>query len=1073
MTSGPKKNSVETCTDAGCGCHSRREFLWTIGAGSAALLGSGLPAVAGPFESGASDEFERLIPADKKFTKQWLDALVVRGEPETHTGDDLRYIGMPVGGICAGMLYLGGDGRLWLWNIFNRDVEGVAARQVRYADATLGSRDGAAYVEPVEPQGPVRQGFALRVRSAGAERIATLDRRGFANVSFTGQYPIGTVVYSDPALAVSVKLEAYSPFIPLDEEDSGLPATVMSFTLKNETDVPVEATLCGWLENAVCLYHRQLEGIRKNDVADRQWGTLLAMSAIAPTKKATAERADIPVEDWGNEKYEGWTPEGAAFGAGPVAKRDIPTYQGDVGGPTDRVVNSHATAPGGNVGEKDSQTGRLVGREFTIERNFIHIWIGGGDHQDKTCVNLRVDGKTVLSLTGRNDNRMRLDAFDVRRWQGKRASLEIVDAERGAWGNIGVGRIVQSDAPPVQGALSEQSDFGTMALALLGAPAEHRAASVDLKTPHGLGAAASDRAEAPLERDLVGSLGRTIALAPGAAATVSFVVAWHFPNLTLAGSLKGRHYATRFSDAAAVAGYVAANFARLSATTRRWHDTWYDSTLPHWFLNRTFANTSTLATTTCYRLGDGRFWAWEGVGCCPGTCTHVWHYAQAMARIFPELERNQRERVDLGLSFDERTGVIRYRGEFSDIPFAVDGQCGTILRAYREHQMSADGEFLKRVWPRLKLAVECVLGRDKERSGILSTPMLNTLDAQWYGVVPWISGLYHAALRAAEELAREAGDETFAAQCRAVFDKGRVALDERTWNERYEYFVHVGDPDHATEVGSYDGCHIDQALGQAWAWQVGLGSVMHEEHARKALRSLWRYNLAPDVGPYRKVNKAGRWYAMPGDGGLLMVTFPFGKRRQVTGGGAWSAMYFNECMSGFEWQVSAHMLWEGLTTEGLAVARLIHDRYHPRLRNPYNEIECSDHYARAMASYGAFLAACGYEYHGPKGHLGFAPRLGADDFRAAFTTAEGWGTFAQTRRDGGPFEARLTLAYGRLRLRSLALRLPEGATADALKVELAGKPVTSQFVQRDRRATISFSEDILLDESRSLRVEFS
>ena len=89
-----------------------------------------------------------------------------------------------------------------------------------------------------------------------------------------------------------------------------------------------------------------------------------------------------------------------------------------------------------------------------------------------------------------------------------------------------------------------------------------------------------------------------------------------------------------------------------------------------------------------------------------------------------------------------------------------------------------------------------------------------------------------------------------------------------------------------------------------------------------------------------------------------------------------------------------------MVQEGLAITRAIHDRYHASRRNPWNEVECGDHYARAMASYGVFLAACGYEYHGPKGHLAFAPRLTPEDFRAAFTTAEGWGTFSQ-KRDGG------------------------------------------------------------------------
>ena len=105
-------------------------------------------------------------------------------------------------------------------------------------------------------------------------------------------------------------------------------------------------------------------------------------------------------------------------------------------------------------------------------------------------------------------------------------------------------------------------------------------------------------------------------------------------------------------------------------------------------------------------------------------------------------------------------------------------------------------------------------------------------------------------------------------------------------------------------------------------------------------------------------------------------------------------------MNGFEYQVAGHMIWEGMVQEGLAVTRAVHDRYHASRRNPWNEVECGDHYARSMASYGVFLAACGYEYHGPKGRLGFAPRLTPDKFKAAFTTAEGWGTFTQ-QRDGG------------------------------------------------------------------------
>jgi uncharacterized protein (DUF608 family) len=220
--------------------------------------------------------------------------------------------------------------------------------------------------------------------------------------------------------------------------------------------------------------------------------------------------------------------------------------------------------------------------------------------------------------------------------------------------------------------------------------------------------------------------------------------------------------------------YVADHFERLALQTRRWRDTWYGSTLPYWFLDRTFLTSSVLATSTCYRLANGRFYAWEGVGCCAGTCTHVWHYAQAMARLFPELERDTRERVDFGLAFHRDSGVIGFRAEF-DPHLAVDGQAGTILRAYREHQMSPDGAFPKRSWPRIKKAFEPLLQLDGNDDGILEGAQMNTLDQPWYGKVAWLSSLYIAAVRAGEAMAREMGEGEFAERCRTIAERGARA----------------------------------------------------------------------------------------------------------------------------------------------------------------------------------------------------------------------------------------------------------------------------------------------------------
>jgi hypothetical protein len=262
------------------------------------------------------------------------------------------------------------------------------------------------------------------------------------------------------------------------------------------------------------------------------------------------------------------------------------------------------------------------------------------------------------------------------------------------------------------------------------------------------------------------------------------------------------------------------------------------------------------------------------------------------------------------------------------------------------------------------------------------------------------------------------------------------------------------------------GCYIDQVFGQSWAYQVGLPVLFDREKQRSALRSLWKYNFVPDVGPFRAHFKRGRWYAMAGDAGLVMCTWPRGGKNPSFAK-HWQYMYFNECMSGFEWQVAAHMIWEGMLTEGLAVARAIHDRYNAALRNPYNEVECSDHYARAMASYGAFVAACGFTLHGPKGILGFAPRLTPADFKAAFTASEGWGTLRQ-HREGDRQTNEVRVKWGRLRVRELQLSLPGGRDAGGADVKHGDRTVAATVKQDGERVSVTLAEPVVVEAGQSL-----
>jgi uncharacterized protein (DUF608 family) len=1052
--------------DSSCSCRrtfSRRDFVEILGFGAAAALTAGLPVMAGPFEIA---DFDKIAPADKKLDPRWVASLFERGSKTVYRGPDLEKIGMPIGGLCAGQIYVGGDGRLWHWDIFNENF----------------ATGDAHYAQPLRQDRSLAQGFALFYSgqsNGGWSRAVQLQmpkpsstnpsRRRFSDISFSGEYPLAKIEYKDADEPLTISMELFSPFIPLNTDDSSLPATVIQLIIKNVGEEAIHADLLGYLENAVCCKTPIPGGVLRENRAIRDSHSTMIECGAA---KATGDiRPEIVVEDFDKETYEGWKVEGTAFGTGPISKANIPGYQGDVGGPSRRVVNSHATAPGGTIEEKDQHIGKLTGRPFVIERNYLSFWIGGGNHPEKTCLNLVIDGKIVRTETGHNDNRMRSEAFDVRRWQGKTAVIEIVDQETGPWGNIGIAHLVQTDQPIAN--LAEYPDYGTLAIALLDpqpkdaadcdmdillSSDDERLAAIPHETPRKPNKASVELNREKKPHNLLGSLKRSMDLKPGEEKTATYVIAWHFPNLNLKDG--GRYYANRFASASDVAGYIAKNFTRLAEQTRLWRDTWYDSTLPYWFLDRTFANTSTLATSTCHRFKSGRFYGWEGVGCCEGTCTHVWHYAQAVARLFPDLERDLRRRVDFG-SAQDPSGMINHRGEGHGL--AVDGQAGCILRAYREHQMSADGKMLAELWPKIKLAMRCLIQLDRGE-GILEGPQHNTLDTPWFGKVAWLSSLYMAAARACEEMAKETGDEAFSTECRAIVERSRRSIDTQLFNG--EYYIQIPDKENTRTIGSYDGCEIDQVFGQSWAFQLGLGRILDEDHVKKSLASLWKNNFTPDVGPFRKKYPAGRWYAMPGEGGLLMCSWPQGDKARVQQG---FDAYFNECMTGFEYQVAGHMIWEGMLQEGLAVVRAIHDRYHASRRNPWNEVECGDHYARAMASYGVFLAACGYEYHGPHGYLAFSPRLSPDNFRAAFTTAEGWGTFAQ-KRDAHAQSESILVRWGRLRVRTLAFEVANDAKISKVVVSLGGKAIESTFTQSGRTLRIVLTSAAIAEAGQKIDV---
>ncbi|TKJ35439.1 MAG: hypothetical protein CEE38_14790 [Planctomycetes bacterium B3_Pla] len=985
--------------------------------------------------AGAGDgQTEHLVPGEKNLNRGAVLRLVDRGRPDTYTGKDLATIGMPIGGIATGQLYLRGDGTLGVWQIFNRHVF-----------TGYGRDNYRAY----RPDSPVDSGFALTRQTATGTTFEPLVNV-FSNIQFTGEYPIGVVRYSNPKLPVRVEIEAFSPFIPLNAKDSALPATIFHVTLENTSDETIKAGVLGWLENAVLIDSaKSVLANRRTRMVEEKGRTLIVHTAekAPPPKKAESPREKIVLADFEGPDYGDWVATGNAFGTAPA--RGTLTGQQNVSGFLGKgLVN---TFLGG-----DAPSGTLTSREFVISRKFINFLIGGGNDVDRTCINLLVDDKVVRTAVGKSNEKLEGHFWRVEEFEGKLAKIRIVDNARGGWGHINIDQIELSDKPqsgPV-GPLEELPDYGSMVLAFAGEATSlrklyHKSEGgklVDEPEPDKVFSVNKSRAATfSTER---------VTLAPGSNRTFAFVLSWFFPN-----HQNGREYANRFDSASDVAHYVLDNHERLVGETRKWHETFYeDSTLPRWLLFRLHSTVSNLATGTCQWWENGRFWGWEGVGCCSGTCTHVWNYAHAPARLFPELERSARQMQDFGEGFDTESGLVGFR---SNRAYAADGQCGTVLKAYREHQMSADNAFLKRNWPRIKKTLEFSIGRDGNDDGLIEDSQHNTFDINFQGPNTFVGSLYLAALRAGEEMAKEMGDDSFAKRCRKIFASGSRLTVERLWDG--EYFVQLVDLKEHPKHQYAKGCLSDQLFGQGWAHQLGLGYIYPPEYVKKALQSVWKYNWTPNVGPYNAEHKPERWFARPTEPGLFTCTWP--KSPYIEAG----VRYRSEVWTGIEYQVAGHMAWEGMVDEALAICDGIQDRYHPSKHNPYNEVECGDHYARAFASWGVYTSLAGYEYHGPKEHIGFAPRITPENFRAAFTAAEGWGTFAQ-QREAGKQREQIRVRWGTLNVKSLAFAVPEQIRSVRAAVTLDGRAVPSDHTLKNGRLEITLKKKLLVSEDQTLSV---
>jgi uncharacterized protein (DUF608 family) len=586
-----------------------------------------------------------------------------------------------------------------------------------------------------------------------------------------------------------------------------------------------------------------------------------------------------------------------------------------------------------------------------------------------------------------------------------------------------------------------------------------------------------ETAPSPDNRTDMGTLGLKFDLKPGEEIVLPFILTWYFPNRINywdpEPEVKNKHlknwYGKTWKDSWDIANYVLMNYEMLSSKTKKYHDQLFSSNLPGYVLDAVSSQASIMATTTGLRLDDDKFYAFEGCGneggCCPMNCTHVWNYEQALAFLFPDLERTMRHtdftanlRANGQMAFRTKlpTGLVIW-----DFRPAADGQMGCILKLYREWKMSGDDKFLKDLWPGAKRAFEYVWDHwDKDKDGVMEDEQHNTYDIEFFGMNTMTSSFYIAALKAMEEMANHLGEKSNAKKYHEFFEKGKTKVDAELFNGEY-YIQKYDDKDPKAQKYQYGwGCLSDQMLGQWFAKVAGIGYVFDPQNVKKALESIFKYNWLSD---FSKHNNIQRVYALNDEKGLLLCSWPKGNRQ------TYPFPYSDEVWTGIEYQVAGHLVFEGLLKEGLSIVKGARDRYDGEKRNPWNEVECGNHYARAMASWSVLLALSGYHYDGVNKKIEFNPCINEIDFKSFYSCGTGWGQFTQTKTDKNINQS-LSIDFGSLKFKSYLFGLKD-KKIDDMFVKIGEKEIPTKYNIKDGICEITFKKELEIKEGEKMTFE--
>jgi len=361
---------------------------------------------------------------------------------------------------------------------------------------------------------------------------------------------------------------------------------------------------------------------------------------------------------------------------------------------------------------------------------------------------------------------------------------------------------------------------------------------------------------------------------------------------------------------------------------------------------------------------------------------------------------------------------VNFRGAIPDGPVdhgwhaAADGQLGGIMKVFRDWQISGDSKWLARMYPLTKRSLDYCIGTwDPDHRGGLFEPHHNTYDIEFWGADGMCTSIYLGALSAMAQMAKALGEKSDAGYYSDLAERCARFMDEELFNGEYYQqkveYLGLHDKSFADSVARVDdsssemqrllkregpryqygsGCLSDGVIGAWMAQTYGIETPLARNNVRSALQAIFKHNFKSDLSEHANAQRPG--YAMGREPGLLLCSWPRGNKPTLP------FIYSDEVWTGIEYQVASHLIQEGFVNEGLTIVKALRSRYDGRTRNPWNEYECGNWYARAMASYSLLGALAGFRYSAVERTLWFGPRLSIRPFVSFFSTAPGFGVIA-------------------------------------------------------------------------------